>query len=117
MKIELRDKWIKALRSGRYTQATGKLQKVDNEGEVIGNCCLGVLCRVARFKPVEDIDTGGIYFKKGDLQTGYAYFTNKTINYFGLSNETVVNLTSMNDGFDEQPKSFNEIADWIENNL
>ena len=36
-------KWVKALESGRYKQATGKLQ--DDGGAC---CCLGVLCRITR---------------------------------------------------------------------
>lgn len=34
------NKWIKALRSGKYKQAKGQFQKED------GYCCLGVACRV-----------------------------------------------------------------------
>jgi len=35
--------WVKALRSGRYTQTTGQLAKPDD-----GHCCLGVACRVVK---------------------------------------------------------------------
>jgi hypothetical protein len=38
MDAELKRKWVEALRSGKYEQASGKLR--------VGNkfCCLGVLC-------------------------------------------------------------------------
>jgi hypothetical protein len=48
MKQEVADLWVEALRSGDYEQATGTLAKVDSRtGEVVGHCCLGVLCEVA----------------------------------------------------------------------
>lgn len=42
----LKTKWIKALRSGKYTQAEGALRKAarDDKGVVVSSfCCLGVL--------------------------------------------------------------------------
>lgn len=38
-------KWVRALRSGKYKQAKGVLEKVSKNGET-RNCCLGVACRV-----------------------------------------------------------------------
>lgn len=40
MKPELKENWIKALRSGKYTQTSNHLRVND------GYCCLGVLCDV-----------------------------------------------------------------------
>lgn len=47
---EARQLLVDALRSGEYTQCAGTLEK-RVAGEVIGNCCLGVACRlfVARY--------------------------------------------------------------------
>lgn len=48
MKQEVADLWTDALRSGEYEQAKGALVKVDSgNGDVIGHCCLGVLCEIA----------------------------------------------------------------------
>jgi len=48
MKQEIAELWSEALRSGVYNQASKALVQVDNEsGEVIGHCCLGVLCELA----------------------------------------------------------------------
>lgn len=48
MKQEVADLWTEALRSGDYTQATGALVDVDgSNGEIVGHCCLGVLCDLA----------------------------------------------------------------------
>lgn len=41
MKKEVADKWVAALRSGKYKQSTGVLRHAG------GFCCLGVLCEVA----------------------------------------------------------------------
>lgn len=44
MRPEDLDKWIAALRSGRYGQATGLLQDIDEDGYASNAyCCLGVL--------------------------------------------------------------------------
>lgn len=39
MNPEVKRRWVQALRSGRYTQGTGRLRSVADEF-----CCLGVLC-------------------------------------------------------------------------
>ena len=49
------DKWIEALRSGKYKQGKGFLKKGDC------HCCLGVLCEVAGIKPEPDPDREGVY--------------------------------------------------------
>lgn len=40
MKQEIMEKWVEALRSGRYEQGRGRLRRGDKY------CCLGVLCEV-----------------------------------------------------------------------
>jgi hypothetical protein len=45
MDQQVKEKWVAALRSGRYEQAHGKLRAAWGEKE--GYCCLGVLCEVA----------------------------------------------------------------------
>lgn len=37
--------WVRALRSGKYKQTTGKLARIDDKRH--GYCCLGVLCELA----------------------------------------------------------------------
>jgi hypothetical protein len=51
MTPELKQKWIEALRSGKYTQTTGRLRSMaypDNQPQpaAASFCCLGVLCEV-----------------------------------------------------------------------
>lgn len=56
MKKEIRNKWLKALRSGKFKQGQGALRTVGT-----GHCCLGVLCEVYRQ------DTGnGVWVKEKD---------------------------------------------------
>ncbi|HEY6018332.1 MAG TPA: hypothetical protein VIY48_00070 [Candidatus Paceibacterota bacterium] len=48
MNKEIAELWTEALRSGDYDQATGTLVSVDgSNGEIVGYCCLGVLCDLA----------------------------------------------------------------------
>lgn len=43
----IKSKWLKALRSGKYTKTTGILREVDEEGSGDYHfCCLGVLCDI-----------------------------------------------------------------------
>lgn len=39
--------WVRALRSGKFPQTQGTLCKIDEKGNAIGYCCLGVLCELA----------------------------------------------------------------------
>ena len=101
MKTALRNKWVRALRSGRYKQIDGKLE--EKKGF---NCCLGVLCRISKLKSY--ICDGDIYFDED-----FELLTPKLGKQFGLSRRRVTQLANMNDGGD----SFREIADWIKENL
>jgi hypothetical protein len=47
MNKRIKKLWIKALRSGKYEQQQSALRVVE-DGDVLGYCCLGVLCEVYR---------------------------------------------------------------------
>jgi hypothetical protein len=55
MKKQLRDKWIAALRGGKYKQAKGAL-RTD-----LGHCCMGVLCDLIDPNAWSDKDAAGFY--------------------------------------------------------
>lgn len=62
MNKEIKDKWVKALTSGKYKQTTSFLK--DN----VGYCCLGVLCDIYRKETkkgvwVRDEDNNAFAFK------------------------------------------------------
>lgn len=44
MKQDIKEKWVSALRSGKYKQGTGYLIQSRNDNEQCEYCCLGVLC-------------------------------------------------------------------------
>lgn len=52
MKRTIRNRWVEALRSGKYQQATGTLTAITPAGKV-GHCCLGVLTEIAVADGVE----------------------------------------------------------------
>lgn len=114
LSIENKEKWITALRSGKYKQGRNQLYNPSTDQYY----CLGVLAH------------GCLNFPKKIVlgvseQNAYTF-----LNENGLEGKTIEKLWSMNDGTVESgkkdeygyniflpPKSFNEIADWIEVNL
>ena len=100
--IALQTKWIEALRSGKYDQATGKLRNTS------GFCCLGVLCDVIDPEGWEDDD---------DIGDGYQYrgYSSKPstaiLDMVGLRGDDVRRYVRMND---EETQTFLDIADKIE---
>jgi hypothetical protein len=117
MKAELKQKWVEALRSGKYQQGTGVLRTTDNE-----YCCLGVLCDLVdrsawgvaeeTFTCVNGVDVPRVaydFHSKGDSSC-YSLPYTLEVN-LKLTNTTP--LIDMNDG----GKSFAEIADWIEREI
>jgi hypothetical protein len=93
---EIKAKWVAALRSGEYKQIKGNLKTSS------GYCCLGVLCEIDDIEFVESNVSGD-----GPNASVYTY-----LNMFvGPKNSDT--CIKMNDN----GKSFNEIADWIEANL
>lgn len=104
-------KWIEALRSGRYAQGKNYLRVKDTY------CCLGVLCDITgtEWKPMDGSDC---YGSKGwtGIPNPYECYPKEIIPAMqqDVKDESLQWLLSrMND----DGKSFNEIADWIEENL
>lgn len=87
-----KESWCQALRSGRYKQGKHLLQTPN------GYCCLGVLANEAGMLIDERCE--------GSLHS--------TRDTFQVDADASALLMAMND---QQDKSFDEIADWIEENL
>lgn len=105
MRAELKKEWLEALRSGKYKQGESRLRT--KEG---GYCCLGVLCDVAGLKWEYSEDWDGWVAREGDARNPYL------LGGFDLESELPPEprqLWSMNDS----GVSFDEIADWIEENV
>ena len=103
MKKSIADKWIRALRSGKYKQGTRVLH---NEGNNT-YCCLGVLCKI---EGIKSSDPQVIASKKNPLKTSTGCVDNRYGN-------TDLELTALNDsGLPAYAASltFDEIADVIQ---
>jgi len=116
MSKKYKERWLKALRSGKYKKAVGQL-RVDPakfEEEESHFCCLGVLTDVVK----EEVD--GLSPRWGgdsDLPESVCKLTGIP---YDVENDSIQErLISMNDGCDnyKRARSFKEIANWIEKNL
>lgn len=113
MKRALRDRWIKALRSGRYKQTTGQLGAVDTQTGKPCYCCLGVLAKVAACEKIIDtpkLSDGEMYLPEGDSARNDelpAHIRREV----GLTPKQHKRLIELND---DRGYSFREIADYIE---
>jgi hypothetical protein len=127
-KIPLRDKWLKALRSGEFTQGKRELRCINNNG-IVEYCCLGVISSLqGRLKdcwgnPIDPsfqgtvCDFGEEYYSKTILAEdnplapfigGSGFFPSSvTVEFNGA---TSFSLASLNDA----GASFTEIAQIIE---
>ena len=99
MKQKLITKWVKALRSGKFKQIGGVLEREYANGDT-RNCCLGVLCRIEKVRRHLD-STNTVMFDDND-----EVLSSKLLKRFGLSLEEQGILTEMND----EEISFKEIA-------
>jgi hypothetical protein len=115
MDPDIKAKWLEALRSGEYKQATQVLQNRR------GYCCLGVLCRAvgAEFQELHSDDDryydnvpvlDGINLANGDDGELSRSFLRRA----GLTEENQTRLIDMND---TEKASFLLIAEYIEKSL
>lgn len=104
MDQELKEKWVDALRSGRYEQGQGLLRTTGDR-----YCCLGVLVDIADPDGWEQGES--YWYYKGNarmIDLGYEGVLERVI---ALS--VMEGLAAMND----DGRSFDKIAAWIEENL
>ena len=133
LKAEVKKKWLEALRSGSYQQGKQRLRVTTDNSDSF--CCLGVLCDITdntRWMPVFGITRYGRYKDaKGAgnslFRTGFVPDDIADQSFMDLTGapensrsvkliliaKTQTVLSQMND----EGKSFNDIADWIEANL
>lgn len=108
MDQKIKDKWVKALRSGKYKQGNSHLYNVHTDTY----CCLGVLAVVCNPKvPMKEIKLhlSGVAMPSLVFQEKHDLDKNKNT----IHGSTAEYLADMNDRGD----SFEEIADYIEKNL
>ena len=85
-----------------------KYKAVDDKGKVLGNCCLGVLCRVAGIEPKINKDNQPLFFGTNGS------FNKKLCKKTGISDPDATKLTEMNDWKNNR---FKTIANFIEINI
>lgn len=105
-------KWVAALRSGTFRQGTGFLAAKRGD-EKFGHCCLGVLCAITpKVKSAGEISRGVRAYRYGGSVSD-AFLPKPFAEAVGLDQATQDRLANMNDN----GLSFDEIADWIDENL
>lgn len=124
MDPEVKGKWLEALRSGRFQQGEGFLK--DGNG---CNCCLGVLAEINNVPIRVDEDSNIAFeFPRGvelcsgsydDLEDNSLYIDvhQTPIGYCGIDKNARNALINRNDGVGHKKHDFNQIADFIEENL
>lgn len=121
MKPEIKERWLDALRSGEFKQATASLRTHDNR-----YCCLGVLCELALRDGVvrrEDGKRWSIYIATGDVVShSDSNLPGVVQDWAGLDEadpELSYGDTSQmaSEWNDFEHKTFAEIADMIERSL
>lgn len=131
MKAEIKDRWIEKLESGEFPQVKGELRGVDVDGEVIGYCCLGVLCEIAVEDGIieRDPEFGGYLApdEDGDEYRENSLLPKAVADWAGLDSvspavpadciddpETTVELSELNDAYNQ---NFKSIAKLIKEHL
>ena len=99
----LKNKWIKPLRAGKYKQIKNRLKDHN------GHCCMGVLCEISNKLPFI-LKPGTNYFSIEDFN---GIIPEKFLNLIKLERNVQIKAIGMNDS----NKSFNEIADYLQEEL
>jgi hypothetical protein len=125
---DIREQWLKDLRSGNFQQTNGTLAKTQ-DGRKYEYCCLGVLgmrCGLLEKQDDGELGSGTIYKKAKKGMNGYLAkpklfdsfsASNTALKFRGrpiLSVKAQKKLAEMND---TDGSNFRKIADWIEKNI
>ena len=110
-----KDKWVKALRSGKYKKGKGALRARDNTF-----CCLGVLCDIKgrKWRQQDKNDNYYVLTKYGTKDATGMRDGNSSLD--GIGGTNINKLIQLNDSGhfgSERAYSFKQIANWIEKNL
>lgn len=111
---KLKKAWTTALRKPGAKQVTQVLETRTKQRKLIGNCCLGVLCRVAghkpKYHPIKNLSKITVTFGEGEM----GQLNNNQLLETGLTTDQQHTLIRFND---RDGKTFKEIADWIDANI
>lgn len=128
MKQEIKEKWVKALRSDEYQQGAGGLHytEIGPDGDTIDRfCCLGVLCDLAS-KEIPDLQivqypqvSGGVYYSYDYQSTALPVSVqrwaglNATDPYIKDPTPSSLHEAALSD-INDNGRSFGDISDIIE---
>lgn len=105
------EKWVKALRSGKYKQGNGSLIEEDEHGNK-KYCCLGVLGEILECKMMSD----GMFLDSSSMNSGLENVP-EVLNKDKYDQPSAT-LARLNDGTDGVTRRrFKGIAQWIERNI
>jgi len=116
MNKEIKEKWVKALRSGEYKQGCDYLKQ---EGLVYRYCCIGVLVDIGLEGEWREVLSSGKYkfYPAGENKDGTTFYEfingQKYLDKLSITMGQQKALADMNDN----GTPFCQIADWIEKNL
>jgi hypothetical protein len=132
MNKKIKDRWVKALRSGKYQQGKGVLCNINSETGKREYCCLGVLSDLAVKSRVlsapkrvhDDIEGDVFKYTDGDGEECSYYTPRDVAEWAGLPwidpSVAGAKLSQHNDGNEIEGvyrKDFDEIADLIDKEL
>lgn len=112
MKKEIADKWVAALRSGKYVQATGRLALFHPASDTHHFCCLGVLENCIFGHPINKFAYVLNNKILSEAQIADAMGTPENGLGVAIGPRRYTNLAEAND----EGENFTAIADWIEQN-
>ena len=114
---EFTKEWLTALRSGEYKQTSGSLYNIQDQGY----CCIGVAARIKYplhyLKNKNNKYAGVLQGNKKSIHSDTKYKLSKIPQELQGSvdeSQLVQQLVDLND---DEGYSFEEIAEWIENNV
>lgn len=115
MQSEAKSIWLTALRSGEYPQSFHVLHRTAEvkDGIPIGYCCLGVFCKAMGLSETFDSYRNGVFTYNVQNFSSTTMLPVDFAEDMGIDSDEMQKLITMNDC----GKSFEEIANWIEENL
>lgn len=110
---EFGNKWLEALRSGKYEQTSEVLMAINEDNNNKSYCCLGVACEIA----------GHSRLLKREGHVGYPHMITSKSGRNNLRNvpkelkDKDSELPNIVANLNDEGKSFKQIALWIERNV
>lgn len=120
------DRWVKALRSGKFKQGDGSLAKINEEGQV-EHCCLGVLAEISGIERKnlmgcslldthEQMDASGLETDNGTPHNKSGEEVKIRLRVKRGKKRVLRDFEDLADANDSIGVSFKTIATWIEKN-